>query len=113
MSDNEPYPKDRPAHDVVECRRLLELAWGIIANAAGGDWERELPEWQEAAARWRDRYHVTLPDPEPTPRPPPSPPGTAWPGPRTRRSTWPASSSRTGSWLASAGTSSCVHDGSA
>lgn len=32
----------------------LELAWGVIANAGGGDWSKETPEWQEAAARWRD-----------------------------------------------------------
>lgn len=34
----------------------LELAWGIIANASGGDWTKESPEWQAAAARWRDGY---------------------------------------------------------
>ena len=37
----------------------IEAAWGIIANAGGGDWTKETPEWQEAAARWRDRV---LPD---------------------------------------------------
>jgi hypothetical protein len=36
-------------------RKELELAWGIIANAAGGDWTKESKEWQDAAARWRDR----------------------------------------------------------
>ncbi len=36
---------------------LLEAAWGIIANAGGGDWTTQTPEWQEAAARWRDAYH--------------------------------------------------------
>jgi hypothetical protein len=35
----------------------LELAWGIIANAGGGDWETQTKEWQDAATRWRDRYH--------------------------------------------------------
>ena len=40
---------------------LLEEAWGIIANAGGGDWTKESPEWQEAAARWREKYHKTLP----------------------------------------------------
>ena len=38
----------------------LESAWGIIANAGGGDWTKETPEWQEAAAKWRDRYHALL-----------------------------------------------------
>lgn len=40
---------------------LIPAAWGIIANAGGGDWGRETPEWQEAATRWRDAYHETLP----------------------------------------------------
>lgn len=40
-------------------RDLAEAAWGIIANAGGGDWARESPDWQEAAARWRDQYHDT------------------------------------------------------
>lgn len=34
----------------------LELAWGIIANAGNGDWTKETPQWQEAAAKWRDSY---------------------------------------------------------
>lgn len=41
-------------------RDMLEAAWGIIANAGGGNWKLETPEWQEAAARWRDEYHRTL-----------------------------------------------------
>jgi hypothetical protein len=32
----------------------LEWAWTIIANAGGGDWERESKDWQDAAAKWRD-----------------------------------------------------------
>ena len=42
---------------------LLESAWGIIANAYGGDWDLASPTsgWKEAAERWRDRYHV-IPD---------------------------------------------------
>jgi hypothetical protein len=39
---------------------MLEVAWGIIANAGGGNWKLETPEWQEAAVRWRDEYHRTL-----------------------------------------------------
>lgn len=39
----------------------LERAWGIIANASGGDWQKESPEWQDAAARFRDEvYHPSL-----------------------------------------------------
>ena len=36
---------------------LLKTAWGIIANAGGGDWKKETTDWQEAAVRWRDDYH--------------------------------------------------------
>jgi hypothetical protein len=37
----------------------IEAAWGIIANAGGGDWTKETPEWQAAATRWRDEYITT------------------------------------------------------
>jgi len=36
--------------------RLLETAWGIIANAGSGDWEMEAPDWRGAAERFRDTY---------------------------------------------------------
>ncbi len=39
---------------------LLESAWGIIANSSGGDWSKENKDWQQAAARWRDRYHAII-----------------------------------------------------
>lgn len=42
---------------------LLELcgdAWAVIANAGGGNWANEKPEWQEAAIRWRERFHIAL-----------------------------------------------------
>lgn len=39
-----------------ELAEMLELAWGIIANAHGGDWLTASPEWKEAAGRWRDRF---------------------------------------------------------
>ena len=39
---------------------MLESAWGIIANAGGGNWESQTPEWQEAAKKWREAYHRTL-----------------------------------------------------
>lgn len=39
----------------------LETAWMLIANASGGDWDRERPEWVEAAKRWRDdEWHTAL-----------------------------------------------------
>lgn len=38
---------------------LLETAWGIIANAYGGNWDlaSEASGWKAAAERWRDAYH--------------------------------------------------------
>jgi hypothetical protein len=41
-------------------RDLLELAWGIIANAGGGDWSTQTQEWQDAAVRWRERWFAAL-----------------------------------------------------
>ena len=38
------------------CTASLELAWGLIANAYGGDWENAPTEWREAAIRWRDEH---------------------------------------------------------
>ncbi len=49
----------RDADDFVD-RDLVDWAWGIIANVGGGNWDRETPEWQTAAGKWRDRYHDTL-----------------------------------------------------
>lgn len=39
---------------------LIESAWGIIANAGWGNWEKESVEWREAATRWREKYHAML-----------------------------------------------------
>ena len=41
----------------VEQNELLDLAWGLIANAGGGDWDNESDECKQAAERWRDRYN--------------------------------------------------------
>ncbi len=58
-----------PGHGLVESKAeaalrkwqdLGEIAWGVIANAGGGDWKLERTDWQEAAARWRDDYHALL-----------------------------------------------------
>lgn len=48
-----------------EAPNLLELAWGLIANAGwdagtGQDDLAKSPGWHEAATRWRDRYHAWL-----------------------------------------------------
>lgn len=42
----------------AQLKNLCELAWGVIANASGGNWKLEPADWQEAAARWRDGYHA-------------------------------------------------------
>lgn len=47
----------------VSMRELLdalEIAWGVIANASGGNWKNEPPQWQEAACRWRGEYFKLL-----------------------------------------------------
>jgi len=44
-------PDDDPPDD------LLYEAWVVIANAPG--WNTDT-EWQQAAERWRDKYHATL-----------------------------------------------------
>ena len=39
----------------------MEVAWGLIANAYGGDWDTASPKWKAAAKRWRDEHwHGTL-----------------------------------------------------
>ena len=43
-----------------ETDELLELAWGLIANAGGGNWDLETERWRVAAAVWRDRYHIWI-----------------------------------------------------
>jgi len=41
----------------------IELAWGIIANSYGGDWDLASPEWKRAAENWRDnKWHKLLND---------------------------------------------------
>ena len=47
MADNDTASDD--PHGTME-------AWGIIANAFGGNWNLASPEWREAAERWRDRW---------------------------------------------------------
>lgn len=48
-----PTDTSPPVGDVAD---LLEAAWGVIANAGGGDWTQETPEWAKGAGEWRDRY---------------------------------------------------------
>lgn len=37
-----------------------EMLWVVLANVSGGDWTQQTPEWQEAAARWRDNYFAAV-----------------------------------------------------
>lgn len=50
----------------TECSRRLdamEIAWGLIANSYGGDWELANKDWRNAAIRWRDnQWHPILND---------------------------------------------------
>ncbi len=51
------YPIDVPSDSATEIARLrddIETAWGIIANAHHGDWERASQDWRKAAECWRD-----------------------------------------------------------
>jgi hypothetical protein len=47
--------------DAKTAALLLEQAWGIIANASGGNWETQTWDWQIAAAKFRDEYHAAIP----------------------------------------------------
>lgn len=39
---------------IEEMREGMDYAWTVIANAHGGNWELANPDWQKAAAKWRD-----------------------------------------------------------
>jgi hypothetical protein len=41
---------------------LLELAWGLIANADVRTLDERDDEWGSAARKWRDDYHAWLHD---------------------------------------------------
>lgn len=42
--------------EINRLHQEMERAWGIIANAYGGNWDLAPPAsgWQKAAERWRD-----------------------------------------------------------
>ena len=46
------------AEQIVRLQDGMEIAWGIIANVCGGDWDHpaNLHGWKEAAEKWRDEY---------------------------------------------------------
>ena len=37
-----------------------EMLWVVLANVSGSDWKKQSPEWQKAAARWRDAYFIVF-----------------------------------------------------
>jgi hypothetical protein len=47
--------------EIERLRDSEELAWGLIANAYGGDWDQasEASGWKRAAERWRDAHRGT------------------------------------------------------
>lgn len=47
---------------LTERNDLLESAWGIIANAYGGDWNlaSETSGWKKAAEKWREKYFAQM-----------------------------------------------------
>ena len=49
-------PKPPPDEQDTESTRPdgIDMAWGLIANAYGGNWELASDEWRKAAERWRD-----------------------------------------------------------
>ena len=51
---------DQGKEVITELMDVTEWAWTIIANAGGGDWDRESTEWQEAAKKWRNEYHKLI-----------------------------------------------------
>jgi len=50
----------RPSPEVETLKDAAEMLWVVLANVSGGDWTQQTPEWQEAAARWRDKYFESL-----------------------------------------------------
>lgn len=51
--------KDRlsMAAELSRLRQSMDVAWGIIANAYGGNWEEASPVWKAAAEHWRDNHY--------------------------------------------------------
>jgi hypothetical protein len=39
---------------------LVEAAWGLVANAWGGEWSQASEMWRDAATHWRAAYHESL-----------------------------------------------------
>lgn len=48
--------------DVERMRDAAEFLWTVVANASGGDWEKQTEEWKKAACKARDDYHSACRD---------------------------------------------------
>lgn len=90
-------PASDPCHEEADATAAppshndsLMDAWGVIANAGGGDWTKETPDWQTAAAHWRDTYLHTINTETPT-----EPPPSAW-------QDWQAIDYRVRNWIINA-----------
>ena len=65
----EPHLCDQERIHALEARierkdHVIDLAWGLIANTNGGDWEKVSPEWKAAAEEWRDEhFHPNVEEP--------------------------------------------------
>lgn len=53
---NKPELVDRTDTTVGNLLDALEEAFGVIANAYGGDWSKATPMWRERAEAVRDHY---------------------------------------------------------
>lgn len=43
---------------VEQLKDAGEYLWVVLANVSGGDWAKQTPEWQEAAAKSRNQFHA-------------------------------------------------------
>jgi hypothetical protein len=50
---------------IKELQQLLERAWGLIANAGGGNWKTQSRQWETTAEKWRDDWIKSAPDSAP------------------------------------------------
>lgn len=62
MNDDYP-PEYEPTEEEAATAAMfdaLEDAWGVIANAHGGEWGLAEPDWVQAAVRFREKWNAIL-----------------------------------------------------
>ncbi|MFZ4777774.1 MAG: hypothetical protein ACOYM3_20590 [Terrimicrobiaceae bacterium] len=52
-------------NDAAAQQQMLERAWGLIANAGGGNWKTQSRQWETTAEKWRDDWIKSAPDSAP------------------------------------------------